>query len=409
MIKERLWVLALAAGALGLFYILFFPQPRSAAEEIVRPLSSESRPEGYLAVWRWLGEQHIRTVSLRYRYDRLPSVLPQPTGNLLLVTLPQWVPARAVELERLEGWVERGNTLLIMAAVNDTPLWSIDADPLLKQKIEDMTGLTLETVPAEKTDLKSLLADRLDIVPRGEHPLLAGVRHITAASKLPMRNARLKRPEDSIPLELAARADNGDPTLWLIRRGAGQIVVSSVSSPFSNGAVTLTDNARVLANIIAWCCGPGATVAFDDAHQGATAYYDGRAFFADPRLHHTLGWIVFLWLALVLGALPLRAVQRSWRPLDEGAYIEASARYFANVVPPGEAAQRLIERFLRRLGAGAYSERETALWELFDTDSRVSDSQRRALHVLYEQACAGKRVDLVRLQNLLAQLRKTLE
>ncbi len=408
MIKERLWVLALAAGALGLFYILFFPQPRSTAEEIVRPLSSEGRPEGYLAVWRWLGEQHIRTVSLRYRYDRLPGLLAEPTGNLLLVTLPQWVPARAMELERLEDWVESGNTLLIMAAVNDTPLWSIDADPLLKQKLEDMTGLTLEKLPAETTELKSLLADRLDIIPRGQHPLLAGVQHITASSKLPTRNARLQEPHDPMPLELAVRADSGAPTLWLMRRGSGQIVLASVASPFSNSAVTLGDNSRLLTNIVAWCCGPNATVVFDDAHQGATAYYDGRAFYADPRLHHTLEWIVFLWLALVLGALPLRALQRSWQPVDEGAYVEASARYFANVVPPGEAAQRLIERFLRQLAAGAYSEPEPALWQLFDEDSRVSDSQRRALHVLYEQACAGQRVDLVRLQNILGQLRDKL-
>lgn len=409
MIKERASMLALAAGALALFYIVFFPKPPSAANEIVRPLSSESRPEGYLAVWRWLGEQHSRAVSLRYRYDRLPALLAKPTGNLLLVTLPQWMPARAVELERLTAWVERGNTLLIMAAIDDTPPWSLDADPLLKEKLEQLTGMELETRPAGKANLKSLLVDRLDIVPRGGHPLLAGVRHITAVSKLPVRGARLNGPDDSIPLELATRADTGEPTLWLMRRGAGQIVLSSVSSPFSNGAVALTDNARVLANIIAWCCGPGATVIFDDAHQGATAYYDGRAFFADPRLHHTLEWIVFLWLALMLGALPLRAVLRSWQPLDEGAYVEASARYFANVVPPSEAAQRLIESFLHRLGAGAHANREPALWESFDEDSRVSESQRRALHVSYEHACAGKRIDLVRLQNLLTQLREKLE
>jgi hypothetical protein len=79
------------------------------------------------------------------------------------------------------------------------------------------------------------------------------------------------------------------------------------------------------------------------------------------------------------------------------------------VVPPSEAALRLIESFLRRLGAGTHSDREPVLWESFDEDSRVSDSQRRALHVLYEHACAGKRVDLVRLQNLLAQLRENLE
>jgi hypothetical protein len=409
VIKERVSVLALAAGALGLFYILFFPKPPAPADEVVRPLSSEVRPEGYLAAWRWLEEQHIPAVSLRYRYDRLPGLLSKPTGNLLLVTMPQWVPARTAELEKLQGWVERGNTLLIMAAIDDTPPWSLDSDPLLKEKLEQLTGLELETVPAQKADVKSIFADRLDIRPRGEHPLLAGVRNITAVATLPVRHARLNDSDDDLPMELATRTDSGDPTLWLIRRGAGQIVFSTVASPFSNRAVAVTDNARFLANIIAWCRGPGATVVFDDAHQGATDYYDGRAFFADPRLHHTLWWLVFLWLAMILGALPLRAARRSWQPVNESAYVEASARYFANVVPPNEAAQRLIESFLRRLGGGAHPDREPRLWELFDADPRVSDSQRNALHVIYERACAGKRVDLVRLQNLLAQLREPLE
>jgi hypothetical protein len=409
VIKERALVFALAAGAFVLFYILFFPKPPAKADEIVRPLSSEVRPEGYLAVWRWLSEQHIPAVSLRYRYDRLPTLLSKPTGNLLLVTMPQWVPARTAELEKLQGWVESGNTLLVMAAINDTPPWSIDSDPLLNDKIELLTGVHIETIPARKADMKGLLIDRLDIRPRGEHPLLAGVHHITALATYPVRNARLKTTGGALPLELATWSDTSDPTLWLIRRGAGQIVLSTVASPFSNSAVTVTDNARFLANVIAWCRGPGATVIFDDAHQGATAYYDGRAFFADPRLHRTLWWLVFLWLAMVLGALPLRAVQRSWQPVNEGAYVEASARYFASVVRPNEAGQRLIESFLRRLGTGAQADREPPLWELFDADSRVSDTQRRTLHTLYERACAGKRIDLARLQNQLAQLRENLE
>lgn len=402
-------MLALAAGALVLFYVLFFPKSRADSGEIVRPLSRESRSEGYLAVWRWLEEQHIRTVSLPYRYDRLPSLLPNPTGNLLLITLPQEVPARALELQKLASWVERGNTLLIMAAIHDTPPWSLEVEPLLKEKVEQLTGMHVDTPATAKADLKTLLAERLDIVPRGEHPLLAGVRHITAAAKLPARGANLQGPDGTLALELASRADSGEPALWLMRRGAGQILLSSVATPFSNAAVALTDNARFLANIIAWCCAAGATVVFDDAHQGATAYYDGKAFFADTRLHHTLWWIVFLWLALMLGALPLRAAPRVWQPVDERAYVEASARYFANVVPASDVAQRLIESFLRRLAAGNHPDREPPLWKMFDQDPRVSDRQRRALHELYEHACMGKRVALVRLQNLLAQLREKLQ
>lgn len=409
MIRERALVLALAAGALGLFYVLFFPKPQSDSSAIARPLSTESRPEGYLAVSRWLAEQHVPTVSLRYRYDRLPALLPKPTGNLLLVSMPQQVPTRAAEMTALQSWVEHGNTLLIMAALLDTPLWVINPDSEVKERIEHLTGLRVDTPKDRVNDLKSLLIDRLDIHPRGAHALTTGVQQITAVSKLPLRRAQMHGIGDTIPLELAVRNDGGDPALWLVRRGAGQIILSAVASPFSNGGVILADNARLLANIVSWCRESGGTVVFDDAHQGATAYYDGKAFFADPRLHYTLGWLLLLWLAMVLGALPMRAAQRSWQPVRETAYVEASARYFAAVVPPSAAAQRLIENFLHGLRVDNDTGAASDLWRQFDSDPRVPPAQRRALHSLYARACAGRRVPLVRLQNLLAQLRRNLE
>ena len=402
-------MLALAAGALALFYVLFFPKPQPDSTGIALPLSTESRPEGYLAVWRWLAEQRIPTASLRYRYDRLRTLLPKSTGNLLLVSMPQRVPARAAEMEALERWVEQGNTLLIMAAIVDTPLWTINLDPEVNERIERLTGLHVDVPNARISDIKSLLIDRLDIHPRGAHALTTGVQQITAVSKLPLRHAQLQGRGGTIPLELAVRSDGGEPTLWLVRRGAGEIVLSDVASPFTNGAVTLTGNARLLANIISWCRESGGTVVFDDAHQGATAYYDGKAFFADPRLHSTLGWLRLLWLALVLGALPLRAARRSWQPIKETAYVEASARYFAAVVPPNAAAQRLIESFLRGSRVGVDADSASDLWQQFDSDPRVAPAQRRELHTLYARACSGRRVSLVRLQNLLAQLRRNLE
>ncbi len=403
--RERVLVLALAAGALALFYVLLFPKPQPDLNDLGMPLSTESRPEGYLAVARWLAQQQVPTASFRYRYDRLPNT----TGNLLLISMPQRVPTRTAEITALENWIERGNTCLIMAALVDTPTWILNPDPLLDERLEHLTGLHRESSAKRPIDLKTLIADRVDIQPRGAHALVAGVQHIIALSRLPLRRAPLRAGNDTLPLELAARGDGGDSTLWLIRRGAGQIVLSAVASPFSNGAVALGDNARLLANIVSWGRAAGGTVIFDDAHQGATAYYDGRAFFADPRLHRTFGWIILLWLALVLGALPLRSAQRQWQPIDETAYVEASARYFAAVVPPSAAAQRLIENFLHGLRSTAGTDHGPALWERFDSDPRLSEAERRALHTLYEKACAGKRIDLTRLQTLLAQLRRTFD
>lgn len=407
--RERLLVLALAAGALALFYALLFPKPAASPPTVVLPLSRESGADGYLAVWRWLGERSVPAVRLRHRYDRLPALLKHPTGNLLIANLPQQVPARTAELAALRSWIEQGNTLLLMAALEDTPLWALSSDSLLNERLESLTGLRFSPVELRKEELSSLTVDRLDIVPRGEHPLFARVRHVTALSPFPSRRWTAAAQNGLVPLELAARARGGDPVIWLERAGAGQILVMSVGTAFSNAALGISDNAQLLSNIIAWSLGPGGAVIFDDAHQGDTAFYDNKAFFADPRLHATLGWIVILWLAFVLGSVPLRSLRHVWHPPDEAAYVEASARYFAAVVPPSDAAQRLVEEFLAALRARLKFGENAAVWEWLAAQASLSQAQLRALHAGYASACAGERVDLVKLQNLLAAIKRTLE
>jgi Domain of unknown function (DUF4350) len=402
-VRERLVLLALAAGALAVFYTLFAPKPAPGSRRIALPLSSERRPDGYLATWRWLRGQAVPVRSLRYRYDRLSRLVARPTGNLLLVTLPQQVPARPIELAALERWVARGNTLLIMAALDDTPAWSARADPLFLQRIERLSGLQFMVRKGGGPD-----AVRLDIEPLGRHALLAGVERVTALSRLPASRWDATVRNRGLALELAERADDGDPVLWLERRGAGQIILCAVASAFSNGVLPLADNARLLTNIVSWSLGPAGEVIFDDAHQGETAFYDAKAFFADPRLHRTLAWIVLLWLLFVFGPLPLRPVHSRWHPLDEAAYVEASARYLAAVVPAHDAARRLIESFLDALRQRLNTPDESGVWSWLGAQARVPPTLRRELQACYARACAGERVDLAAVQNLLAQLKENL-
>ncbi len=405
--RERLLTLALGIGALILFYALIFPKPQNPAPAQGLPLSTDARPEGYRAIWRWLGTERIPRVSLRYRYGRLPGLLPQPTGNLLLVTLPQRVPMQATERGALRAWVARGNTLLIAAALNDEPLWAADTDdPVMIQDLQRLVGLKF--LPSRAASLlRSLGTRRLDLRPLGTHPLLEGVKQITAPLTLPSRAWRAHLTYRQLPLQLAARSDDGLPALWLEHLGAGQVILCAAASPFSNAGMVFTGNARFLANIIAWSRGPGGAVVFDDAHEGLTAFYDARAFFADPRLHATLGWIVILWLIFVVGSQPLRAQPPLWQPLDETAYIEGSARYLAAVVEPGDAARRMIEDFLGEL-AGHSGDTGIDAWQRLDAEPGLSNAERAALRACYARARAGKRVSLTRLQNLLAQLRKAL-
>lgn len=409
--RERLLTLLFAAGALALFYVLFFPEPHHRLNVQGLPLSTDARPEGYLAIWRWLGREHIRRVSLRHRYGRLLSLSPRE-GNLLIVTLPQRLPAHGLERAELLRWVARGNTLLIAAALDDEPVWAPGADDAAMMRfLASTTRLTFTPAPAY-TLLHSIGARRLDIRPRAAQPLLAGVGRITALLPLPSRSWQA-RPRDGrssagdvgLPLVLAARTDNGAPALWLQPLGAGQVILSAVASPFSNAGLTFSGNARLLSNIIAWSRQPGGAVVFDDAHEGLAAFYNARAFFADPRLHATLAWIVGLWLIFILGSQPLRARPPGRRPLDEAAYVEGSARYLAAVVEPGDAAQRMIEDFLREL-PGQPSRAVADAWQWLEGQRSIASADREALRTCYERARAGRHVDLVRLQNRLAQLRK---
>ena len=412
--RERWATLLFAAGALAAFYALFFPKPEPRPVVGALPLSIDKGNEGYWALWSWLGAERVPRVSLRLQYDHLSGLLQRPSGNLLLITMPQRIATRTAELTALERWVRQGNTLLIVAALEDEPGWALGtSDPLMSQRLEQLTGLGFTARQDAKSALRVLAAGKIDARPQGDFPLLDKVRHITAPTSL-SRSWRTHTVGKRLPLALAARGDNGDPVIWLQQRGAGQIILCALAGPFSNAGVLRDDNALLLANIIAWSRDPGGAVVFDDAHQGLTAYYDAKAFFADPRLHTTLGWIVLLWLAFVLGPQPLRVLRREWQPLDETTYVEASARYLAAVVRPADAAQRLIEDFLDWLRArppldsSDAGHSASAVWHWLEAQPAVAAADRRRLQGWYARACAGEPVNLTRLQNLLAQLRESL-
>lgn len=413
--RERWLTLLLAAGALALFYALFFPKPRAQHLRLDNgsPLSTDGRPDGYLALWRWLEEERIPRISLRLQYDHLQESVARARGNVLLVTMPQRIASRQDELTGLDDWVTRGNTLVIVAALEDDPAWAIEtSDPLMSERLQSLTGLHFETA-SSKSALRAVGFGRLQIRALADFPLLQGVRRVSTLSYL-SRSWHTHTVDWRLPLALAARKDNGDPVIWLERHGAGQIILCAVASPFSNAGLPHADNARLLANVIAWSRAPEGAVIFDDAHQGLTAFYDAKAFFADPRLHATLDWIVLLWLAFVLGSQPLRARRSEWQPLDESAYVEAGARYLAAVVRPADAAQRLVEDFLEslrfrlRLESSGVGDIPHATWHWLGTQATVSAAQRRELQACYASACAGERVNLTRLQNLLARLRRNL-
>jgi Domain of unknown function (DUF4350) len=419
-LNERFVTLVLALGALALFYLLFVPKPVPAEQSQALPTSRESGPDGYQAAWRWLQSEGIPVRALHERYDRLNSrAAPfRATGNVLLTTLPHKLPPRSDEATQLDAWVERGNTLVVMAALDDTPLWTL-GDSTLEKAAGRLTRLKFSVIDA-KPSPQERRAPRMDwgalaqpkdsvIVPRGAHPLLEGVHSVRVVSELPASRWRASPMDRATVLQIGEIAGNGDPAIWLRRQGEGAVMTFAVASIFSNRLIGQGDNAKLLSNVIAWSLRSGGAVIFDDAHQGDVSYYDAKAFFRDPRLHRSLGWIVLLWFVFVLGVQRLRARPRDWNPIDVTAFVAMSGEFFASALTPAAAGSRLFENFFnsirRRLNLGQDGR---PLWDWLSVQAAVSGGELSELRRLHDRVQAGRSVDLIRLQNLLSQLQGNL-
>ena len=461
--KERLITLALAAGALFLFYALFAPKPAPQDKSVALPVSTETKADGYQALWRWLNGQQIPVVSLRERYDRLNKHTTAVTGNVLLATLPQQLPTRVDEMESLDEWIERGNTLVVMAALDDTPQWALGGDESFASALQRMTRLKFSS-GAEKSSSSStassddsesdaaddvessnagssdsgeassesagtphttsiiqqafdklLKPERSTIEPHGTHPLMDDVHIITALSEFPASRWRAKSMDSHAVLVLGTRTDSDadepdtQAVLWLKRQGAGQIIVCAFATPFNNQMLGETDNARLFANILGWSRSATGAVLFDDVHQGLVSYYDAKAFFADPRLHRTLLWIVLLWLLFVLGWQRFRPQFDEWQPVDVTTFIKVTGSFFAGSLTAASIAQRLFENFFNRIRRQlALSEDGQPVWEWLGAQASIANHELRDLQQLYATTQAGKRVDLMQLQNRLTSLMRHL-
>jgi Domain of unknown function (DUF4350) len=414
--KERLVTLALAVGALALFWLLLFPKPEGPSRA-PRPMATGADDEGYAAAFRWLKAAGVPTRELYKRFDQTGdgSLNRAGSGNLLITTLPYGMNADPGEYPALEQWIEQGNVILVLAALDDTPLWSALSSNFAPevQKVSNIefTALKPPATGAATADqggvaaVLSLAGGTVVLHPSGRIPLLEGVRQLATLTPLPSEQWRAEAMDASPVLELARRADTADPVLWLKSSGHGAVIVSAYASLFTNKVIDKADNARLLSNIVAWSVRHGGQVIFDDGHQGALDEYNASQFFADPRLHHTLLWLVALWLAWVLAAQPLRASPRHVASLDEGAMLRVTARFFAGVLRPVASARWLMDEFFDRLRRRHGLQHSTSPpWDWLAARAGVSSGLLAELRELYARTQAGNRVNLVRLQQILSQI-----
>lgn len=418
--KDRLITVGLAIAAFAIVYALFIPKPQRAEEEPSRPLSTEGRTGGYQVLWQWLASERIREVASRSRYDVLARRFGGAEGgNVLLASLPYENAPNPTETAELQKWVQSGNTLLVLAALDDTPAWSLAYGDRLVDEVKQLTGMkaTEEKQISEKNRMaelrngvSTLMADRSSVIePRGVHPLLAGVRSVTVTSEFPSSRWTGSIGDDAALLDIASVQGSDDTAIWLMRKDAGQVIVIGFAGIFNNRNIATGDAGRLISNVLAWCLKPGGSLIFDDAHHGAVDYYDAKAFFADPRLHRTLLWLVALWLVFVFGIQRLRIHPQTWHAADITSFIATSGEFLASVVTPRVAAARLLANFFngirRRLNL---PENGSAEWQWLASQPKVLNSEVQALRNFQAQLDVGKRVSVVGLHTLICQLREKL-
>ncbi len=420
--KDRWLTLLLAAGAFAAFFRFFIGSVNPAGEDFSRPLSTESRANGYLAVREWFAAEGVPVVELRHRYGWLAGApgIP-PRGNVLLATIPLKRAARSSEIEALHEWIGRGNALVVAAGIFDTPEWGVP-DTGTQEALYQLSALQFRDAEAADSTLDGeeqaaipLTAVRLaetrrgSMRPLGDHPLTSGIGTVVAESEYPAGVFEVVSAWNEPVLVLMADDASGAGALWLTWRGEGTIVVSAYGSVFTNKMIAQADNAKLLANAAGRLLGPGGHVIFDDLHQGAASLYDEEAFFGDPRLHASFWWIIGLWLLWVLGSTRLPPPAARPEPARERAFLAAAGNLFARSVDRRQAAQRMFANFFndlrRAIGEPANGE---PLWEWMRGFGAAPGSDVDRLARMHADLAAGRRIDLVELHNRLHQLRKQL-
>jgi hypothetical protein len=111
----------------------------------------------------------------------------------------------------------------------------------------------------------------------------------------------------------------------------------------------------------------------------------------------------------VLGPRSFRVGSEGWRPLDVASFVRATGGFLAQVLRPAAAAQQLFANFFNELRRRCGLPTDGApLWDWLSAQAAVSPDDLAQLRKLHARAVRGSRVDLQRLQTLLARTRANL-
>lgn len=432
--KDRLITLL---GAIIAFYILFrllVPQVNFEQKNISFPTSEDRGKYGLAGLDHWLDTQHVPLFSLRKRYDTL-SHNPElsPSGNLLIISLPLRMQAQAKELKQLQDWIKNGNNALLLVSMSDWPQWASRMMGSSVPQLLNNFGLRMDsTADTEKRETGKSdtakevkdTADKLDkllhpsahvreLIPTTPHPLTRDVHQVQAtwlsSEGIDWHLKGNKQMRSTLVL-LRDQTDR-NPALWLSFYGKGKLLISRHSDLFGNVSLGLKDNARLFSNIVQQLLGAHGRVIFDDMHQGLSVIYDPEAFFHDPRLHHTLLFLLALWIVYVMGHSNRFGQVRQTRPtLQLRQHVQAIGNLFARRLHSSAAASRYAQHFFNEVRA-CYGMplNGQPVWDQLRQNAAIAPQVLQRAQTLYQRAQHQKRVNLTQFVNTLKTMRRELQ
>lgn len=412
--NDRLITALGAVVALLLIVGMFVQTPEESL--VTRPTSAEEGASGYLGMAEWLQASGIDVRSLRLRYDSLSGMegLSGTTGHVLLTTPPYSKSARSDELRALMSWVAMGNSLIIAAALDDTPEWSELADTGgFMPNLEILTGTTFEA--ALDADGETIRVGEpggeVNVYFLGEsfsrHPLSDGVEQVVASTD---GIASIWRPVDESPGEpFLQETSTGLAAGWTRAVGNGHVITLAAGGLFSNRSIGREDNGRLLSNLLHWHLAPEGTVLFDDLHHGLSEIYDPEAFYSDSRLGYTLLFVLAFWFAYMVGTsnriLPVRTTPAVPK---QGDLVRSMGGFLARKLPANGAAGLLFERWFESLASRAGNADRASIWAYLSASPLVSADALGEVRRLHNDFEAGGRVDMSRLHNLILRITEAL-
>jgi hypothetical protein len=436
--SDRLVTLLGALLALAVLYALFLRQP--GEPPVTKPLSVEAGANGYLGLKTWLERQNVRVVSLRERYGRLLEAGDLAnTGNVLIVTMPFPTPLRTSEVEPLQQWVRRGNTVLVLAALDDSPEWLPYTDSRFPLDLVTLTGLSFVTpgdaaaasddrAPESADDSSGDLPEAggargvferppigartpVELEPLVEHPLLAGVNSLhgysdDASAVWVMRGAN----PDWLVLRLAYETSSGLDALWQSPRGNGQIIVSASASLLANRNIGTGDARALVRNLVRHhVAGDGGAVIFDDMHHGLSVLYDAAALFRDERLTATIWFVLAAWLVYILGSSNRLAPPRAPRAVPRQAdFLAAAGGFMARRLDKSAAGLLLVNEWLDEVRRARGLPRGAPPWSALEATPALARAVYEQIRDYHRKLTAGRAVDMVGLHNALRAAREAI-